>query len=63
MLRHGACVSDLVTGNFSPVNGSHRSASNWGWGSAASIGFNSVAVSYAYPAGASIKAINSVVIP
>lgn len=34
----------------------------WGWGSAASNPFNSLAVSYAYPAGAAIKAINDVVI-
>lgn len=35
----------------------------WGWGSAASGGFSSQAVSYAYPAGASVKPINTVVVP
>jgi len=34
----------------------------WGWGSNASVGFNSVYVSYAYPAGAAIKSINDVVV-
>jgi hypothetical protein len=64
---------DLVTGNFQPVmgcnNGLHLASSAssfglvvWGWGSAASIGFSSLAVSYAYPAGASVKQINNVVI-
>ena len=64
---------DLVTGNFSPVgncnNGLHIAQSAlpfglvvWGWGSAASGAFSSQAVSYAYPAGASVKPINTVVI-
>ncbi|MFT3693572.1 MAG: IgGFc-binding protein [Kofleriaceae bacterium] len=63
---------DLVTGNFAPVgqcnNGLHVASSTqpfglvvWGWGSAASS-FNTLAVSYAYPAGASVKPINNVVI-
>ncbi len=64
---------DLVTGNFSPVgncnNGLHVASSPsrfglvvWGWGSAATQLFSSQAVSYAYPAGASVKPINTVVI-
>jgi len=64
---------DLVTGNFQSVNGCnnglHVATSMqpfglvvWGWGSAATIGFFTQAVSYAYPAGASVKPINTVVI-
>ena len=64
---------DLVTGNFQDVgncsNGRHEMSSAnpfgvtvWGWGSNASVGFNSVYVSYAYPAGAAIKSINDVVV-
>jgi hypothetical protein len=64
---------DLVTGNFMPVgncnNGLHVATSPqpfglvvWGWGSAASTSFFSQAVSYAYPAGASVKQINQVVV-
>ncbi|MEO8548495.1 MAG: IgGFc-binding protein [Kofleriaceae bacterium] len=64
---------DLVTGNFTPVgtcnNGLHVATSAspfglvvWGWGSAATSGFQTLAVSYAYPAGASVKQINNVVI-
>ncbi len=64
---------DLVTGNFASVgtcnNGLHVASSPqpfglvvWGWGSAASGLFSTQAVSYAYPAGASIKPINNVVI-
>lgn len=64
---------DLVTGNFTPVgncnNGLHIASSAqpfglvvWGWGSAATTGFSTLAVSYAYPAGASVKQINNVVI-
>lgn len=64
---------DMVTGNFAPVggcnNGIHVASSNapfglvvWGWGSAASSSFLTQAVSYAYPAGASVKPINTVVI-
>jgi hypothetical protein len=64
---------DLVTGNFQSVNGCnngvHVATSTqpfglvvWGWGSAASVGFFSQAVSYAYPAGAGVKPINTVVI-
>jgi hypothetical protein len=65
---------DLVTGNFTPVggcnNGIHEIESEgpigltvWGWGSSATTGFSTTAVSYAYPAGASIQPINQVVVP
>ncbi len=65
---------DLVRGNFQKQgtcdNGRHEIKSDgtfgltvWGWGSAASGGFSSQAVSYAYPAGASVKSINTVVVP
>jgi hypothetical protein len=64
---------DLVTGNFQSVagcnNGLHVATSAqpfglvvWGWGSAATGSFFSQAVSYAYPAGASVKPINQVII-
>jgi hypothetical protein len=64
---------DLVTGNFQDQgncsNGRQEiSSANpfgvtvWGWGSAASQGFFSQYVSYAYPAGAAIKAINDVIV-
>ena len=64
---------DLVTGNFQGVgtcnNGIHTASSQhkfglvvWGWGSSASGLFSSTYVSYAYPAGQSIKPINHVVI-
>jgi len=64
---------DLVTGNFQAVNGCnnglHVATSAlpfglvvWGWGSKASDPFFSRAVSYAYPAGASVKPINQVII-
>ena len=67
--------ADLVTGNFAKVgncdNGRHEAKSDvpfaltvWGWGSALSSGtLYSQAVSYAYPAGASVQPINTVVIP
>jgi hypothetical protein len=62
-----------VTGNFMSVNGCsnglHTATSTlpfglvvWGWGSIATNPFFSGAVSYAYPAGASVKPINTVVI-
>ncbi len=65
---------DLVKGNFQKQgtcdNGRHEVKSTarfgltvWGWGSALSTGFSSQAVSYAYPAGASVQPINDVVIP
>lgn len=64
---------DLVRGNFqkqgSCDNGRHEMKSEapfgltvWGWGSAASGLFSSQAVSYAYPAGASVKPVNTVVV-
>jgi hypothetical protein len=65
---------DLVRGNFQPQgscnNGRHEISSPapfgltvWGWGSSASEPFISQAVSYAYPAGASVQPINTVVVP
>lgn len=65
---------DLVTGNFAPVgacdNGRHEISSAapfgltvWGWGSGATAPFVSQAVSYAYPAGASVQTINTVIVP
>jgi hypothetical protein len=65
---------DLVRGNFQKQgtcdNGRHEIKSDgtfgltvWGWGSSASGAFSSLAVSYAYPAGASVKSINTVVVP
>ncbi len=64
---------DLVRGNFQRQgtcdNGLHESKSDspfgltvWGWGSGATGGFMSQAVSYGYPAGASVIPINSVVV-
>jgi hypothetical protein len=64
---------DLVRGNFQKQgncdNGLHESKSDspfgltvWGWGSAASGTFFSQAVSYGYPAGASVMPINTVVV-
>jgi len=64
---------DLVTGNFQGVgtcnNGIHTASSHhkfglvvWGWGNAATGLFSSTYVSYAYPAGQSIKPINHVVL-
>ncbi len=65
---------DLVRRNFEKQgacdNGRHEAKSDgrfgltvWGWGSNLSTGFTSTAVSYAYPAGASVQPINDVVIP
>ena len=65
---------DLVSGNFQKQggcdNGRHEMHSAapfgltvWGWGSSATVPFNSTYVSYAYPAGASVKPINLVVVP
>ncbi len=69
---------DLVTGNFQPQgkcdNGRHEIESAlpfgltvWGWGSAATgtvgKGFYTQYVSYAYPAGAGVQPINTVVVP
>ncbi len=64
----------LVTGNFKNVgncaNGRHVISSDkpfgvtvWGWGSAASELLYTKYVSYAYPAGATIRTINSVTLP
>jgi hypothetical protein len=64
----------LVTGNFKKVGACsagrrEMSSANpfgvtvWGWGSAASELFYTKFVSYAYPAGATIRKINQVVIP
>jgi hypothetical protein len=68
---------DLVTGDFMPIgncnNGRHEMTSTapfgltvWGWGSAATgtstSGFNSQYVSYAYPAGASVQHVNTIVV-
>lgn len=65
--------ADLVRGNFEPQgacdNGRHVIESRgpfgltvWGWGSAATSVLTT-AVSYAYPAGASLHAINTVTVP
>jgi hypothetical protein len=69
---------DLVRHDFAPQgncdNGRHEISSSgpfgltvWGWGSAETNpggnGFYSLAVSYAYPAGAAVQAINTVVVP
>ena len=65
---------DLVTGNFQAQgncnNGRHQIKSSntfgltvWGWGSAATGAVYSQYVSYAYPAGASVQPINTVVVP
>ena len=66
---------DLVRGNFEKQgacdNGRHEAKSEepfgltvWGWGSSLTMpAFSSSAVSYAYPAGAGVKAINTVVLP
>lgn len=65
---------DLVRGNFEPQgncnNGRHEISSPapfgltvWGWGSGATAAFSTTAVSYAYPAGASVQPINTVVVP
>jgi hypothetical protein len=63
---------DLSTGDFQGVNGCnngrHQATSPspfgltvWGWGSAASTVFSQY-VSYAYPAGASVQPINTIVV-
>jgi hypothetical protein len=64
---------DLVTGNFAKVgncdNGRHTITSTepfgltvWGWGSEQTTSFTTDYVSYAYPAGASVQPINTVVV-
>jgi hypothetical protein len=71
--------ADLSTGDFQAVgncnNGRHEIQSTvpfgltvWGWGSEATgdgltTGINSEYVSYAYPAGASVQPINTIVVP
>ncbi len=65
---------DLVKGNFEDQgacsNGRHEMHSAnpfgvtvWGWGTDVTFPYQSLAVSYAYPAGASFRAINDVVVP
>jgi hypothetical protein len=65
---------DLIKGNFEKQgacdNGRHEATSAtafgltvWGWGSSITTTFSTSAVSYAYPAGASVQPINDVVIP
>jgi hypothetical protein len=65
---------DLSRGNFQKQgncdNGRHEMTSEgtfgltvWGWGSSASAPFLSTYVSYAYPAGASVKPVNGVIVP
>jgi hypothetical protein len=65
---------DLVRHNFAKQgncdNGRHEIRSDapfgltvWGWGTSESAGFSTQAVSYAYPAGASVQPINTVVVP
>jgi hypothetical protein len=67
-------LTDLSTGNFAGVgncnNGRHEITSAvpfgltvWGWGSEATTDVYSEYVSYAYPAGASVQPINTVVVP
>jgi hypothetical protein len=64
---------DLIKGNFAKQgacdNGRHEARSNarfgltvWGWGSDITTSFSTRAVSYAYPAGASVLPINDVVV-
>jgi hypothetical protein len=64
---------DLVRHNFeaqgSCDNGRHEAHSDgpfgvtvWGWGSDETGSYNSVYVSYAYPAGGSVQPINAVVV-
>ncbi len=65
---------DLIKGDFvkqgSCDNGRHEAKSAarfgltvWGWGSELTKTFSTSAVSYAYPAGASVRPINDLVIP
>ena len=65
---------DLVTGDFQNVGGCSNGrramwsevpfgVTVWGWGSPASKSFFTEYVSYAYPAGASVKSINTVLVP
>jgi len=65
---------DLSTGNFAGANGCNNGRHEikstrpfgltvWGWGSEATGAIYSEYVSYAYPAGASVQPINTVVVP
>ncbi len=71
-------TADIATGNFKGVgncdNGAHESHSDgpfgltvWGWGTEVTGGSGTAQyseyVSYAYPAGASVQSINTVVVP
>ncbi len=68
-------LRDLVRHNFAPQNGcdngAHEAHSDgpftmtvWGWGTTETDpNFQSTYVSYAYPAGASVQSINSVIVP
>jgi hypothetical protein len=62
-----------LAGNFAPVgtcnNGLHTITSTgafgltvWGWGTEQTTDFETTYVSYAYPAGASVQPINTVVV-
>ncbi len=72
--RYEYTRTDLVRFNFAKQgncdNGRHEIKSEspfgltvWGWGSGATGSFSTQYVSYAYPAGAGVQPINSVVIP
>ena len=72
-IRRSRSREEGATGNFQGAgscnNGIHTASSHhkfglvvWGWGNAATGLFSSTYVSYAYPAGQSIKPINHVVI-
>jgi len=65
---------DLSTGDFAGVNGCNNGRHEvksttpfgltvWGWGSEATGAVYSEYVSYAYPAGASVQPINTIVVP
>ena len=64
---------DLVTGNFAGVNGCANGAHSiqstapfgvtvWGWGTSATFPLETEYVSYAYPAGAGVKPVNTTVV-
>jgi hypothetical protein len=64
---------DLVTGNFAGVNGCANGAHSiqstapfgvtvWGWGTSATFPLSTTYVSYAYPAGAGVKPVNTTVV-
>jgi hypothetical protein len=71
--QYETTMRDLVRHNFAPQNGcdngSHESHSDgpftvtvWGWGTSETGAIYSEYTSYAYPAGASVQSINSVVV-